>query len=128
MTRSRQNRLKKAINEQKLSKLLNTKYSKKKRDVFRVLVKYAIDLKKWIANVYYALSIWRRENVFWRLKCFMKYQKVKRMLCWNRKEKFFSVTKQLVLIMNTIEEQVILNNEKGTRTWFYKLWLESIQL
>jgi len=80
MNWSRQNRRNKAINEEKLSRLLSAKCRKKKTELYRVLVKYAKDLKKWIENVYYALSICRRENVFWRLKCFTKYSKVRKML------------------------------------------------
>jgi len=127
MSWSRQNRRTKAINEQKLSTVLSKKYRKQKTELFRVLVKYAKDLRGWIRNVYYALSICRRENVFWRLKCFTKYSKVRKMLAYNRKLKFFSATKQLMSAMNEIEYKVTVVNESMTRKEFYKLWLESIQ-
>jgi len=48
MNWSRQNRRNKAINEEKLGRLLSAKCRKKKTEVYRVLAKYAKDLKKWI--------------------------------------------------------------------------------
>jgi hypothetical protein len=94
--------------------------------VFHTLVKYAKDLRKWIEDVNYALGIYLRENVFWRLRCFSKYSKVRKLLAENRKIQFFSETKKLVHIMRAKEDKVACTNEQSVRSKFLKLWFESI--
>lgn len=89
------------------------------------MIKFAKDLKKWIADVNYALGIYKRENVFWRLKCFKKYSRVRKVLVWNRKARFISEASKLVQIMKGKEDHVVCVNEQNVRGKFWKLWLES---
>ena len=64
-----------------------------KKAIFLSLKRYAKEMKLWIGEVKYSIGVYMRENVFWRLKCFMKYSRVRRYLANSRKQKYFMVTK-----------------------------------